>query len=406
MSSVFYLLMLLVCFVVVDSAAARVLTGADVLVEERLDLLAGQRIALVTNHTGRLSNGEFTLDMLLRKGIRIVRLFGPEHGIRGTAGAGESVADTIDAKTGIPVVSLYGKLQKPTPAMLADIDMMVYDIQDVGARFYTYISTMKLCMEASAENGLDFVVLDRPNPLGGLKVDGPIMEDSLRSFVGLLPIPVVYGLTCGELAEMINGERWLSGGKQARLTVVRMEGWKRSLLWDATGLPWVAPSPNIPFPGSALAYPATCYLEGTNLSEGRGTPRPFETVGAPFLDGVRLSSALKELKLHGVKISPISFIPGASKFKGESCQGVLMEVTDASEFEPLRTALSLLKVVLSSHSTDFEMNRRGFLRLMGDSGVYDMLQEGASVEKMIESWEKQTIAFQEKSTLYYLYPVN
>ncbi len=406
MKGVFYALFLILCFIVAHPAPARVLTGADMLVEKRLDLLAGKRVALVTNHTGRLSNGESTLDVLVRKGVRVVRLFGPEHGIRGTAGAGESVVDTIDAKTGIPLVSLYGKIQKPTPAMLADIDVMVYDIQDVGARFYTYISTMKLCMEAAAENGLEFLVLDRPNPLGGLKVDGPIMEDSLRSFVGMLPIPVVYGLTCGELAGMINGERWLSGGLRAKLTVVRMEGWKRTMLWEATGLAWEPPSPNIPLPGSALVYPATCYLEGTNLSEGRGTPRPFEIVGAPFLDGVRLSSALNALKLKGVKISPTSFTPQASKFKGESCQGVLLEVTDAAAFEPLRTALSLLKTVQSSSSENFTMNRHGFLRLMGSSEVYDMLRGGGNVEKMIGSWKKQTKAFERQSRFYYLYPVN
>jgi uncharacterized protein YbbC (DUF1343 family) len=406
MRVVFSVLLLTLCFIVTHPAPARVLTGADVLVEKRLDLLSGKRVALVTNHTGRLSNGEFTVDVLVKRGVRVVRLFSPEHGIRGRVVAGESVVDSVDARSGIPVVSLYGKIEKPTPAMLADIDVIVYDIQDVGARFYTYISTMKLCMEAAAENGLEFLLLDRPNPLGGLKVDGPIMEDSLRSFVGMLPIPVVYGLTCGELAGMINGERWLSGGLRAKLTVVSMEGWKRSMLWEATGLPWVPPSPNIPFPGSALIYPATCYIEGTNLSEGRGTPRPFETVGAPFLDGGRLSSALNALKLKGVKISPTSFTPRSSKFKGDSCQGILLEVTDGAAFEPLRTALSLLKTAQSSSSENFTVNRHGFLRLMGSSRVYDMLRRGENVGKMIGSWKKQTKAFERESRSYFLYPAN
>jgi len=399
-------LVLLALCALAFSAPARVLTGADLLVEKRMDLVAGKRVALVTNHTGRLSNGEFLLNALLKKGVRVVRLFGPEHGIRGAAGAGEAVVDTIDTETGIPVVSLYGRTQKPTPAMLADVDVMVYDIQDVGARFYTYISTMKLCMEASAENGVEFLVLDRPNPLGGLKVDGPVLEDSLKSFVGMLPIPVVYGLTCGELAEMINGERWLANGIRAKLTVVRMEGWNRSMLWEDTGLTWVPPSPNIPFPGSALAYPSTCYLEGTNLSEGRGTSRPFETVGAPFLDGVRLSSSLNALKLKGVRISPTSFTPEASKFKGEPCQGVLLEVADPAAFEPLRTALSLFKTLNSLSPGDFMINRPGFVRLMGSSQVYEMLLRGESVDKMIRSWDERAKAFGRKSRAYRVYAAN
>ncbi|MEK9136788.1 MAG: DUF1343 domain-containing protein, partial [Bacteroidota bacterium] len=225
---------------------------------KELNLVKGKKVGLITNHTGRLSSGQHLVDTLLAQGISVVALFGPEHGVRGEAAAGEKVGDTIDAKTGIPVFSLYGKTRTPTSDMLRDVDVLVYDIQDVGARFYTYISTMGLCMKAAIESGIPFIVLDRPNPLGGLKVEGPILEDSLKSFVGMYPIPLVYGLTCGELAMMINGEGWLATSAKADLTVVRMEGWTRSMLWDDTGLSWIRPSPNIPTPVTALVYPGTC----------------------------------------------------------------------------------------------------------------------------------------------------
>jgi uncharacterized protein YbbC (DUF1343 family) len=286
----------------------RVSTGADVLVAEHLDLLKGKRVGLITNHTGRVSSGEFLVDVLLGKKINVVALFGPEHGIRGEAAAGDAVDDGVDDQTGIAVYSLYGATRKPTPTMLEGVDILMYDIQDVGVRFYTYISTMGLAMEAAAEHGIPFVVVDRPNPIGGLKLDGPVLIDSLRSFVGMYPIPVAYGLTCGELAVMIKSEGWLDLAK-LDLTVIWMEGWKRTMLWDDTGCPWVRPSPNIPTPATALVYPATCFIEATNVSEGRGTERPFHFIGAPFIDGGTLSGKLNALRLPGVRFSPTEFTP-------------------------------------------------------------------------------------------------
>ncbi len=260
------------------SCSAAVKTGADILVERRLDLVKGKQVGLITNHTGRLSTGEFLVDALRARGVHVVALFAPEHGIRGQAQAGASVQNETDSATGIPVYSLYGATTRIQQSMLKGIDLLIYDIQGLPVRFYTYLSTMGLSMEAAAEAGIPFIVLDRPDPLGGQIVDGPIMQDSLKSFVGMYPLPVVYGLTCGELAQMINRERWLSNGVQANLTVVPVEGWTRGMSWGETGLTWYPPSPNIPTAATAFVYPATCFIEGTNLSEGRGTSQAVRSV--------------------------------------------------------------------------------------------------------------------------------
>ncbi len=358
-------------------AQQKVKLGNDVLMEKNLGLLKGKRVGLVVNQTARLSSGEFLVDALMQKGMNVVALFGPEHGVRGGAEAGEKVSDSKDEKTGVPIFSLYGKTRKPTPDMLANIDALVYDIQDVGARFYTYISTMGLCMEAAAEKGIPFIVLDRPNPLGGIKVDGPIMEDSLKSFVGMYPIPVVYGLTCGELATMINGEGWLGGKAKCKLTVIKMEGWKRPMLWTGTGLNWIAPSPNIPTVEAAFAYPATCFIEATNVSEGRGTEKPFRYIGAPFINRERLAKNLNELSLSGVRFSPVSFTPTSSKFKGERCSGVFVVVTDANAFEPVKTGLAIIRQLLALFPPEVKVNKASFLRLMGSQAVYDELMNSS-----------------------------
>ena len=372
--------------------------GNDLLVGKHLGLLKDKRIGLVVNQTARFSSGKFLIDVLIEKKINVVALFGPEHGIRGEAAAGEKVSDATDEKTGIPIFSLYGKTRKPTPDMLVNVDVLVYDIQDVGARFYTYISTMGLCMEAAAERGIPFIVLDRPNPLGGIRIDGPIMEDSLKSFVGMYPIPVVYGLTCGELATMINEEGWLAGKKKCNLTVIKMDGWKRSILGNETGLNWTAPSPNIPTVQSAFAYPATCLVEATNVSEGRGTEKPFQYLGAPFIDGERLAKVLNELHLNGVRFSPVSFTPTASKFKGEQCFGVFVEITDAKCFEPVQTGLTILLQMLALYPTQVRLNRASFLRLMGSQSAYDALMNPSFPLPL-----NATNEFRRLSSKYHLY---
>ena len=378
-------------------------TGADVLVEKRLDLLAGKRIGLITNLTGRLSNGVPLVDTLRALGIPVTALFGPEHGIRGTGEAGETVSDSLEAKTGIPVHSLYGATRKPTAAMLRDIDVLVYDIQDVGARFYSYISTMVLCMEAAAEAGLPFIVLDRPDPLGGLLVDGPLMEDSLESFVGMLPIPAVYGLTSGELARMVNGEGWMAGGRRVDLIVVGMEGWRRWMSWRDTGLPWIPPSPNIPSPEAALAYPATCFVEATNISEGRGTDHPFELVGAPFLDPDSLAGALTALEAPGVRWTRASFTPQASKFRNEVCRGVRLEVTAAGHYRPLETGIRLLRAMREQCPSRFQLRTSSLARLAGSTSVGKAVEGWVSIKSVVDAWASGIARFKQRSRCYRLY---
>jgi uncharacterized protein YbbC (DUF1343 family) len=366
-----------------------------------MDIVRGKRVAIVTNHTARVANGQHLVDALLQRGVTVKRLFGPEHGIRGVAAPGEQILDTLDVKTGVPVVSLYGKINKPSPAMLADIDVLLYDIQDVGARFYTYISTMALCMEAAAERGIPFVVLDRPDPLGGTSVDGPLLEDSLRSFVGIAPIPVVYGLTSGELARLLAGEGMLAGAPD--LIVVPMKSWHRDMRWKETGLPWIAPSPNMPSPETAIVYPATCFLEATNLSEGRGTRSPFQILGAPFVDGARLAGALTELALPGVEFDSISFTPFTSKHAGVLCHGVLLKVTDPGRFEPVTTGLHILREVEKLHPRDFKLKRRWFVRLMGSAAVYDRFAKGEETNTIRSSWIEETRKFNDMREKYFLY---
>jgi len=384
-------------------SSPRVVPGADRLLSEEFRLVKGKRVGIITNSSGRLSNGVFLVDTLLARGVRVAVLFGPEHGIRGEAAAGAKVVDSRDPKTGIRVYSLYGEHTKPSKAMLRGVDVLVYDIQDVGVRFYTYLSTMTLAMEAAAEYKIPFVVCDRPNPLGGQVVDGPIREDSLRSFVGWLPVPVVYGLTCGELARMINGEGWLAKGLHADLHVVAMKGWTRTMLWEDTGLPWNPPSPNIRTPETALVYPATCYVEAMNVSEGRGTDRPFETIGAPKLDGARLWSDLAGLDLPGVRFRPAQFTPSSSKYAGELCSGVDISVTDPRKVDPLGLALYLIRGLLNVGYSPLTIRESWMSRLMGTPAVLQELRKGADPVNLRRGWGADLERFRQNSTKYLLY---
>lgn len=381
----------------------RVRLGNEVLMEEEFSLLDGKKVGLITNHTGVLPGGEFLVDVLVARGVNVVALFGPEHGIRGIASAGEHVGDTVDTRTGIRVYSLYGRTKKPTPAMLSGIDVLIYDVQDIGVRFYTYISTMALAMEAAAGAGIQFVVLDRPNPLGGIRIFGPVMNDTLKSFVGLLPIPVVYGLTCGELATMIRGERWMKGMDHLDLHIIRMDGWRRSFAWSSTGLSWIPPSPNIPSPQTVEVYPATCYLEATNISEGRGTDRPFETIGAPFIDGESLEQLLGQSGLRGLKVTRTTFTPTSSKFKGMECNGVRLEVTNQVTFDPMLTGLSILGAVLNSNPGKVEVSTGFFERLFGRAGVLEQITGGVSHDSIQRSWSDEIHRFSLQSLQYHQY---
>ncbi|MEX1138999.1 MAG: DUF1343 domain-containing protein [Bacteroidota bacterium] len=391
------------------SAVSQVTVGADRLFSHEFHLVAGKRLGLVTNHTGLLSNGRHLADSLFaRPEVTLAALFGPEHGIRGEVPAGGSVGDGRDSATGVTVFSLYGKTYKPTPEMLKGIDVLLFDIQDVGARFYTYISTMSYAMEAAAENGIPFIVLDRPNPITGIRVEGPIREDLLRSFVGLHPIPIVHGMTVGELATMFNEEGWLKGGVKADLHVVKMEGWKRTMWYDETGLKWIPPSPNIRTLSTAIVYPGTCLIEGTNLSEGRGTDRPFEYVGAPFVDGARWAEELNELGLPGVKFSAITFTPRSTvgsnpKHAGIECNGIVVEVTDREVYEPVKTGVEILSTGKELFARDFRWRESSIDRLAGtplvrqgiDKRVSGMSIANASVDKLRK--------FMQNRLLYLLY---
>lgn len=382
-------------------AGPAVRTGADVLVESRLELLQGRRVGLITNAAGALANGGRLLDTLLAHGVRVTALFSPEHGIGAAAAAGEKVYD--DTVAGIPVYSLYGATTRPTDAMLGNVDLLVYHLQDAGVRFYTYLSTMKGAMEAAAAADIPFMVLDRPNPLGGILIDGPAPEDSLRSFVASLPVPVIYGLTCGELARMMNDEGWLGGGARVRLTVIPMEGWTRGMLWRDTGLPWIPPSPNLRSPDAALVYPGTCLLEATNVSEGRGTEEPFLLLGAPFIDGASLAAGLRGAGLPGLDFSPARFTPRASKHTGKECEGVRIRVSDPRRVDPLPVGLALLRVLLRQYPDSVRIDRRTLAALVGNARAADAIREGDPLERLRSLWSEELPPYRRRIEPYLLY---
>ncbi len=390
---------------------AQVKVGADLLFEKHFDLIKGKNIGLVTNHSAVLSNGRHLADVLFEdKRTRLIALFGPEHGIRGDAPAGKSIQSGKDEKTGLPAYSLYGKINKPTDEMLKDIEVLVFDIFDIGARFYTYESTLSLAMEAAAERGIPYIVLDRPNPIRGTWVEGFIREDSLKSFVGLHPITTAHGMTMGELAEMITNEGWLKNGVRAKLTVIKAEGWKRAMWFDQTGLQWVPPSPNIKTLGAATAYPGTCFFEGTNVSEGRGTERPFETIGAPYVDGKELAQVLNGFLLKGVIFEPIQFtpkdIPNAvsnPKHKGALCGGVLVNVVDRNSFEPIKTAVYMISALKKLYPKEFQWRGTYINRLTGSAKVKLSIEAGESPETIVNMWGDDVQKFTKLREKYLLY---
>ncbi len=319
-------------------------------IDDHLNIFEGKRVGLITNPTGLNSDYKSTIDVLFEK-VNLVSLFAPEHGIRGELQAGSSVATYKDGKTGLPVYSLYGQIDRPTDAMMAEIDVLCIDIQDAGARFYTYIYTMAYAMEAAKKNNKKFVVFDRPNPAGGVEVEGNILELTYRSFVGYYPIVQRHGMTIGELAKLFNKEYNIN----CDLEVIEMSGWKRDMYYDDTNLPWVIPSPNMPTINTTIVYSGTCVFEGTNLSEGRGTTIPFEVIGAPFIDAENLASALNDLNLPGVYFRPAYFTPTFSKHANTLCRGVQVHVTDRTKFKAVRTGWAMLDVIRDMYPNDFQI---------------------------------------------------
>jgi len=370
--------------------------GADRLFERPyFNWIQGKRVGLITNPTGVNSELESTMDLLARHSdVQLVALFAPEHGILGQAQAEEGVSSYGN------VYSLYGETRAPTAEMLKDVEVLLYDMQDVGVRFYTYISTMFLSMQAAAEKGIPFIVLDRPNPIDGSRVEGPVLQPGYESFVGIYALPIRYGMTAGELAQMLNQQTDL----QCDLKVVPLGGWQREQWYDQTGLEWISPSPNMPTVTTAAVYPGLCLIEGTNLSEARGTTHPFELVGAPWLNSRELAESLNRLQLPGVRFREQAFTPTFSKYRDEQTQGIQIHVLDRDLFHPLPTVLHLLKEVRRLHPQQLVFDEAFFDRLVGNSWVRIALTQGTPVEDIVDQWQPALQEFKQTRAKYLLYP--
>ena len=381
----------------------RIVPGIETLLASHLGLLADRRIGLATNHTGVDRQGRRDVDLLRAVGVDIRALFAPEHGIAGIAAAGEKVGHGTDIATGLPVYSLYGSTREPTAEMLAGIDMLVFDLQDVGARFYTYPSTLMLILRAAAKAAIPVVVLDRPNPMGGELMEGPLLDPALTSFIGIFPMPVVHGMTIGELAKMFVTEQKLP----VDLTVIPMRGWHRGIgQLHPEHIPWIAPSPNIKWRWTPLVYPGTALFEGTNVSEGRGTKRPFEYIGAPFIHGGELSKHLNAMGIAGTKFHPTSFTPTESKYAGKLCNGVQLLTPDHASFRPFRTGVAMVKAVHDLYPRKFRFLDRSpshFDRLAGVSWVREDIVAGKSIAEIEAKWQTDEAAFRETRKPYLLY---
>jgi uncharacterized protein YbbC (DUF1343 family) len=384
-----------------------VLSGIDVLERDGFDMLKKQRIGIVVNPASVNRYIEATLDLLLKNAVEVKAIFGPQHGLYAETQANMIEWDGfIDKRTGIPIYSLYGKVRKPQPEMLKTIDTIVLDLTDVGARYYTFIWTMTLCMQACAEQQKRIVILDRPNPINGVKVEGPVIDPEFSSFVGMYPIAVRHGMTVGELALLFNDEF----GIKCQLEVVKMEGWRRSMWFDDTGLPWIMPSPNMPTLDTATVYPGMCLLEGTNLSEGRGTNRPFEIFGAPWLDPYQLKEKLEREKLPSVFLRPLCFIPTFNKWKDELCRGIQIHVTDRAYFLPFEIALAIVKYSRELHPDSFrwsappyeyEENKLPFNIIAGTDRLRKMMNK--ELKDICLSWQKELTEFKIMREKYLLY---
>lgn len=379
----------------------KVTPGIEVLLADQKELLKGKKVGLITNPTGIDSILNSIVDLLYEDpDIELTALFGPEHGVRGDAQAGSYVESYIDDKTGLPVYSLYGKTNKPTADMLKNVDLLLFDIQDVGTRHYTYIYTLAYAIEAAKENNIPIVVLDRPNPLGGLSVDGPVLEPDSASFIGMYPIPTKHGMTVGELATFFNKEYKIG----ADLKVVKMKGWKRSMDYDETGLPFVLPSPNMPTVSTTFIYPATGLIEGTNVSEGRGTTKPFKIIGAPYINGTDLASKLNALRLPGVNFRAVSFIPTFSKHAGILSHGVEIYVTDRKKLEAVSTGLHIIKTIHDMYPNDFEFLSNNFFdKLIGNDWIRPMILDGDSVTDIMNKYQKELDEFKKVRKKYLMY---
>ena len=387
--------------------------GLSVLFRERLALVEGRSVGLITNQTGIDEQFQSNRTLFVQHPeIRLAALFSPEHGIHGDVQEAKQIPSTTDTPLKIPVYSLYGETRRPAPEMLTGIDVLIYDIQDVGSRFYTYTSTLQRAMSAAAANNVDFIVLDRPNPIRGDCVEGNVLQSAFQSFVGASTIPIRHGMTAGELARLFAAElevKLLSQSYQdpIQLEVVPMHGWRRAMWYDQTGLPWVPPSPNMPTVETATLYPGTCLIEGTNLSEGRGTAKPFEWIGAPWIDSGRWAESLNNLGLPGSYFRPIQFTPTFSKYAEQPCHGVQVHVTDRDKLKPVEVGLHLIATVRRIYPVQFEFlesNGRYFFDLLaGTDELRLMLMREESPADIAREWETETAEFVVRCRPYLLY---
>jgi uncharacterized protein YbbC (DUF1343 family) len=387
----------------VPPAPTAVRPGLEVLLSDSLHLVGGKRVGLITNQTALARDGRHAIDLLhAAPGVELTALFAPEHGIRGQAGPGERIEGGIDESTGLPIHSLYGDTRKPTPAMLDGLDVLLFDVQTLDARPYTYQWTMALAMESAGEAGIPFVVLDRPVPTGGAEVQGNVLDPAFASFVGLHPVALRHGMTVGELAQWLHGERGIGG----ELHVVPMEGWRRSMSFEETGLQWVAPSPNLPDLETAIHYPGTVLFEGTNLSVGRGTGRPFQHVGASWLDGEALAARLGTYALPGVRIEPVTFTPvdpGDGKFAGEAVRGIRFLVTDRDRYDPTVTAVVALLEARRQAGDRWAWNESHFDRLAGTDRLRLAIDALRPLDEIVTSWKAERERFASLREHYLLY---
>ncbi len=358
-------------------AIPKVLNGIDILQRLNYGPLAGKRVGLITNHTGLSADGTPTIDLLYRTDVcELVALFSPEHGIRGAADG--RVDTTMDSTTGLTVFSLYGETRRPTPEMLLGIDVLLFDIQDIGARFYTYITTMAYCMEAAAAAHIPFYVLDRPNPIGGMKVEGPMLDSDKTSFIGYMPLPVRHGMTVGELARYFNREN----GIGADLHVIQMEGWQRTFYFWDTGQLWIPPSPNMRNIMEAILYPGVCLLEYTNVSVGRGTERPFEIVGAPWIEPRRFAAELAKVRLDGIRFVPVYFTPQSSIHEGVRCGGVHILIDNREKVHSVKLGLTLVSVLNQLYPNFFDLEK--VIVILGNARAMEILKSGKGPTEVLE----------------------
>jgi uncharacterized protein YbbC (DUF1343 family) len=404
---------LVICLYAATAESQAVVPGADRLFTEFAHLIRGKKLALVSNHSGRLADGTHLADALHRyPDAELKVLFGMEYDIRSNDYSVTRDAETsIDGGTGLVKHSLYGEQHKPTPEMLADVDVIVFDIQEVGARFYEHINILGFVMEAAAEQDIEVVVLDRPNPITGVKQDGFVTDESLRfRFGSYAPVPVIHGMTMGELARFYNGEKLLRGGVTAKLQVIPMQRWNRATWYDQTGLTWRKPSPNLLTVQSLLAYVGTCLFEAVNVSEGRGTDHPFEYIGAPWLDHEQAATLLNGLGMRGVVFEPVLFMPAQKPYHGrppelagERVRGIHLRVTDRDAFEPYRAGVAMLWAVHRLHPDRLIWNDAVMDRLTATPRLKTMILEGKRPDEIFASWRAEVEAFRSRSAPYLLY---